>query len=347
MPPSLISPLNSEKRSPISPFSPDTISSSSAPLGIHLQSVLLIHSPFVSASAIKFGKRPVFLFSSLFGIIGCIVGCTATGYKTLLASRILTGFSTSAYESVILTAVGDLYFVHQRGLRISLVNFVLAGISNGISIIAGVITTRLGWNYNFYILLPFIIVQFILLFLFVPETSYIRAHIYDIDTSSALDLNRLGEVEKRARAHEIEGSQEVSSNASTEAEKPIPAQRVPTTASGYRAPPPPKTFTQRLAVYTGVYTSDSVFKMVLSSILIMTNVGASWVIFISGLLVAWYVAVAVVSAQLFYAPPYLFNAASVGYTSTGPLIGGIIGATFCSMVMDPMLKFLTRRNKGV
>jgi hypothetical protein len=87
--------------------------------------------------------------------------------------------------------------------------------------------------------------------------------------------------------------------------------------------------------------------MVLSSILIMTNVGASWVIFISGLLVAWYVAVAVVSAQLFYAPPYLFNAASVGYTSTGPLIGGIIGATFCSMVMDPMLKFLTRRNKGV
>jgi MFS family permease len=316
----------------------------------------------VSASAIKFGKRPVFLFSSLFGIIGCIVGCTASGYNTLLASRIITGFSTSAYESVILTAVGDLYFVHQRGLRISLVNFVLAGISNGVSIIAGVITTRLGWNYNFYVLLPFIIVQFILLFLFVPETTYIRAHIYDIDTSSALDLNRLGEVEKRARAHEIEGSQEVSSNASTEAEKPAPAQRVPTTASGYHAPPPPKTFVQRLAITSGtpsspyflwagltigVYTSDSVFKMVLSSILIMTNVGASWVIFISGLLVAWYVAVAVVSAQLFYAPPYLFNAASVGYTSTGPLLGGIVGATFCSIVMDPMLKLLTRRNKGV
>jgi predicted MFS family arabinose efflux permease len=55
----------------------------------------------------------------------------ATGYNSLLAARIVTGFSTSAYESVIIAAIGDLFFVHQRGLRISLVNFVLAGISNG------------------------------------------------------------------------------------------------------------------------------------------------------------------------------------------------------------------------
>jgi len=56
---------------------------------------------------------------------------SATGYHSLLACRIVTGFSTSAYESVIIAALGDLFFVHQRGLRISLVNFMLAGVSNG------------------------------------------------------------------------------------------------------------------------------------------------------------------------------------------------------------------------
>lgn len=181
--------------------------------------------------------------------------------------------------------------------------------------------------------------QFILLVLFYPESSYNREHIYNIDTSSATDLNQLGEVEERSRTH--------VQDETDSAEKDLPTARVPTTASGYRAPPPRKTFVQRMAPWTGIYSSDSIFKMVLSSVLIMTNIGASWVIFISGLLVAWYVAIAVVSAQLFYAPPYLFDAASVGYTSTGPLLGGIIGAAFTSIVMDPMLKFFTRRNKGV
>jgi len=283
------------------------------------------------------------------GIVGCVVGCAANDYKSLLASRILTGFSTSAYESVIISSLGDLFFVHQRGLRISVVNFMLAGVSNGVSIIAGPITANLGWNYNFYICLPFIVLQFILLVFFVPETSYIRDSMYDIDTNSALDLTKLGEVEKRARAHEIrEGTQEISSEAGIhKGGSDAPATRVPTTASGFRAPPPEKTFVQRMAPWTGTYTSDSVFKMVLSSIVIMANLGASWVIFISGLLVAWYVAVSFVSAQLLFAPPYLFTAAGVGYTSCGPLIGGILGSLVCSIIMDPMLKGLTRANKGV
>jgi predicted MFS family arabinose efflux permease len=67
----------------------------------------------------------------MFGVIGCIIGMSATGYHSLLACRIVTGFSTSAYESVIIAALGDLFFVHQRGPRISLVNFMLAGVSNG------------------------------------------------------------------------------------------------------------------------------------------------------------------------------------------------------------------------
>jgi predicted MFS family arabinose efflux permease len=59
----------------------------------------------------------------------------ASDYHNLLAGRIISGFSTSAYESVILATLGDLYFVHQRGLRMSIVNFVLAAVSNGYVIV--------------------------------------------------------------------------------------------------------------------------------------------------------------------------------------------------------------------
>lgn len=264
----------------------------------------------------------------------------ANGYNGLLAARIVTGFSTSAYESVIISAIGDLYFVHERGVRISVVNFMLAAISNGVSIIAGPITANLGWKYNFYILFPFVTLQFIALLLFVPETAYRRQAIYDIDTNSALDLNRLGDVEKRARAHEeVAPANGVDSEAQ--------AERVTTTANGYHPPPPKKTYWQSLALYTGSYTDDSVIKMILSTIVILANIGASWTIFISGLLVAWYVAISFLSSQLFSLPPYGYTAAGVGYVSVGPLLGGIFGAVGCGLVMDPMLKWLTRLNKGV
>jgi hypothetical protein len=216
-----------------------------------------------------------------------------------------------------------------------------------VSIIAGPITANLGWNYNFYIVIPFVVLQFVLLVLLVPETTYRRDAIYDIDTNSALDLTHLGEIEKRAHAHEVEEGSENNTENASDVEKNAGADRVPTDGSGVRAPPPKKNYRQSLAVYTGSYTSDSVIKMVLASIAILANLGASWTIFISGLLVAWYVAVSFVSSQILYGPPYLFDAAAVGYTSVGPLLGGIAGSLVCSFIMDPMLRSLTRMNKGV
>jgi MFS family permease len=297
--------------------------------------------PFVSAFSTKWGKRPVFAASSLFGVIGVIIGMSVSDYNGLLAARIVTGFSTSAYESVIISAIGDLYFVHERGVRISVVNFMLAAISNGVAIIAGPITANLGWKYNFYILFPFVTLQLIALLFLVPETSYRRQAIYDIDTNSALDLNRLGEVEKRARDHE-----EVASANPSDPENPT-TERVTTTSSGYHAPPPKKTYWQSMALYTGSYTDDPVWKMLLAVVAILANIGADWTIFISGLLVAWYVAISFLSSQLLSLPPYGYTAAGVGYVSVGPLLGGIFGAVGCSLVMDPMLKWLTRLNKGV
>lgn len=83
-----------------------------------------IIGPFVCAFSRKFGKRPVFLVSTLLDIIGTAIGQSKISYEYLLAARIVQGFSTSAFESLIVATIGDMYFVHQRGLRIAVINFV-------------------------------------------------------------------------------------------------------------------------------------------------------------------------------------------------------------------------------
>jgi MFS family permease len=100
--------------------------------------------PFVSAIGRKYGKRPVYVASSIFGMIGILISESASGYSTLLAGRILQGVGIAAYEALVIATIGDLFFVHERGPRVAVAMFMLAAISNGVSIIAGVITANLG-----------------------------------------------------------------------------------------------------------------------------------------------------------------------------------------------------------
>lgn len=98
----------------------------------------------------KFGKRPVFLVSSFFGSLGSVIGSTTNSYNGLLAARIIQGGSTAAYEGIIFSMIGDIFFVHERGIYMSIVQFALGAISMFANVITGPITTNLGWKYLFH-----------------------------------------------------------------------------------------------------------------------------------------------------------------------------------------------------
>jgi len=86
--------------------------------------------------------------------------------------------------------------------------------------------------------------------------------------------------------------------------------------------------------------------MFLGSILILTNLGAAWVIFVTGLLITWAIAMGFATPALLAGPPYLLNAAQIGWVSVGPVLGGWIGLMI-GWTMDPFAKACARRNNGV
>ena len=173
------------------PFLNPSYFSISETLGMDINQVVLVSGynilvagccgPFVAAFSRKYGKRLVFLVSTLLDIIGNAIGEAKISYNYLLAARIVQGFSTSAFESLIVATVGDLYFVHHRGLRISFINFVLNSASSLASVLCGVVFARLGWLWLFHMFQIFLVIQFVLMFLFCPETTYLRDHRYDTD----------------------------------------------------------------------------------------------------------------------------------------------------------------------
>lgn len=272
----------------------------------------------------KFGKRPLFLISTLLAIIGTAVGEGATTYNTLLAARIIQGFSTSAFESLIISATGDLFFVHQRGIRVGAITFILNAASSLASIICGQITSGIGWIWIFHLLQIFNVIQFVLMFLFCPETTYLRDHVYDIDQSQTEKLDQLVEMEHRAALTE--------------------------TTTGQTAPPPiptKKTFVQELAVYTGKYEEANIIKLIIGPFITLLNLATCWEAVCAGVLTMWYVTSGISQAAIFAGPPWNYDAAQIGYLSAGPFVGGLVGSAICVFTSDPMIKFLAKLNKGV
>ena len=280
--------------------------------------------PFVAAAGRKYGKRPVFLLSALFDIIGTAVGEAKVSYEYLLAARIIQGFSTSAFESLIIASVGDMYFVHQRGLRISVINFVLNSASSLASIICGQVFQNLGLLWLFHLFQIFLVIQFVLMFLFCPETTYIRDSRYNIDTTKTEQLEELAKVEQAYH--------EKVSEVGAEDRPGIPKK---------------KTFKQELAIWTGTYSDDSFFKFLIGPFLTLLNPAGCYAVVVSGLLNSWYVGSAIIQAGIFSGPPWLFNAAQIGYLGAGPFIGGMIGSIFTAVASDRIITMMARRNKGV
>jgi MFS family permease len=287
--------------------------------------------PIYCAFSRKYGKRPVFLVSTIFGIIGTAVGeASGSSFPALLAARIIQGFSTSAFESLIIAAVGDLYFVHQRGIRVAFITFILNASSSLASIICGQVTTGLGWVWLFHLLQIFLVVQLILMFLFCPETTYIRDHSYDIDQVQDENLGQLVEQEHRHDVNkEAKDAGPIQSNVSA------------------TAPRPKKTFVQELAVFSGKYTNDNFFILLAGPFVSLLNLGACWSTIASGLLTTWYVTSAIIQAGIFAGPPWGFDAAQIGYLSTGPFVGGAVGSAIIAFTSDPAAKWLTKMNKGI
>jgi MFS family permease len=286
-------------------------------------------APFVSAFSRKYGKRPVFVASTFFAIVGTAVAESKATYEYLLVGRIIMGFSTSAYESLIVSAVGDLYCVHQRGLRISIINFVLNSASSLASIICGQVYNNLGLLWLFHLFQIFLVIQFVLLFLFVPETTYNRSTIYETDLVKTETFEQIEKVAEEHREHTM-AVKELSDPAAA------PASIVP----------PKKTFVQNLKLYNGTFSNDSIFKWLPGMFLCLFNPAGFYSIIVSGLLCAWYVGSAIILAGIFAGPPWNFDAAKIGYLGTGPFVGGALASIVISFFGDWSGKLLTIKNKG-
>ena len=192
-------------------------------------------------------------------------------------------------------------------------------------LICGFIITSLSWRWHKWIAFILTFINFVVVFLFVPETRYARGGIRTIlaaegvsETSSSEEVTT-AEKEAYANAQEIEEVNRI----------------------------PKKTFRQNLSLWSGTPKDTNLFKLFLRPLplIVYPAVILSFLGFAVSL--AWVVAINVLNPFVLQAPPYSWKPDINGLINIAGLVGNLIGAWLGGWVVDKYSDWRSKKNNGV
>ncbi|CAM1506708.1 Fc.00g063490.m01.CDS01 [Cosmosporella sp. VM-42] len=286
------------------------------------------------------GKRHLFLVGICIIIASSAwAGFVGTSYRSLLGARIVQGVGVAPFESLINAAVGDLYFVHQRGVRMAFTNLAIFGGAFFTPILVGKITATLGWKWTFFFVSIFLVPTLAAVFCFCPETAYRRDANLNTDTSGGIEL-KPGSSTPQNDSPISEPSQERATGfvffPNSTALQPIG-----------NANTPKRSFIRSMSLFDGRKTTERYWVLLLRPFPLLTHPAFIWGCLIQGTMIGWTVFIGVIVASLFIGPPYFWGEVKAGYTYTGAFIGAICGFIIAGLLADSSVKYMTRLNKGI
>ncbi|OQO00956.1 hypothetical protein B0A48_13645 [Cryoendolithus antarcticus] len=280
----------------------------------------------------KFGRRPTMLFSQLlyaFGTLGCAV---ANDYNSFLACRIIVALGSSVCEALPVQCVNDIYFLHERGKRISYytVALCLGGIG---ALPAGYMLNAAPHNHKlfFYVHFAFAMALFIATFFLVPETMYKRRVRISPPSSVASD-EALHEKHAHVAAQAVDTSHVNTANVEL---------------SGPAVQPARHSYVSTLKPWSGVDPDIQFFGMILRSFSYFFVPQVLWVITSFGI----YIGCAALAFNytfpiLIVQPPYLWTQSSAGLLAIAFIIGYGLSIPFANS-SDRLAARLTVKNNGI
>ncbi|KAI1304755.1 major facilitator superfamily transporter [Xylaria venustula] len=274
------------------------------------------------------GKRHLFILGLVILIAtSAWAGAVGHDYTSLLWARIIQGVGTAPFEGLVNAAVGDLYFVHQRGKRMALTNLAVFGGAFFTPILVGKITHTIKWWWTFNLVSIFCGASLIAVFLFVPETAYRRAASLNTDIVSFTSSE-----EHHGNDEEKTANGQPSTSTTTSTPQPLPLK---------------KTFAQSLALFDGRKTDDSFFKLLFRPLPLFAQPAFLWAALVQGTMIGWTVFIGVILAAIFLGPPLFWGEVQTGYAYVGPFVGALLGFFAAGIFADWSAKALTRLNGGI
>ncbi|KAK0659534.1 putative MFS-type transporter [Lasiodiplodia hormozganensis] len=294
-------------------------------------------------TAMKIGRRPVLLLTTLICTGAGIWSANFTGTAQWMLSNVLNGVGTSAYQAVIQLCVFDMFFVHERGRGLSYYLFgqqlgSILGLITGGSIADGP-----GWRWSQWIVAIIDAAVLVLLVISFEETMFPR--FLFTRHSSAASGSSDGPVEEGdGGQHKADPDRK---DASVVAEQQ-PASGVDAEVGDILPNFPKRTAVQRLKLWTYYPQDTTTWWQYFQRPFFLFGFPN---VVISGFIFAFGCTAGIVSfntiSEILTAPPYNWSTTATGLVFLAALVGNGVGWATGGPFGDALVLHLARRNNGV
>ncbi|KAL8776656.1 MAG: hypothetical protein Q9194_003019 [Teloschistes cf. exilis] len=283
---------------------------------------------FASVLARVVGKRPIYVFSTTILLVTVVWSAAiGTDYDSFFAARFISGSGLGAYEALVLSSIGDLYFVHQRGKRVAFLNLMSLGPINLAPILSGYVADKYGWRTNLWILTAFTAVGWLLVIFACPETRFIRPAIFESDLVDE-DRSPIVADENGSKSPVTEESQE---NGATTSQ--IPKSK--------------RTYWQELKPLTYIDRRSNPLSHLFRLFACLFYPAVIWSFLVGSTYSGWFSGLSITIAQIFSSPPNSYTPTQLGRLNAFPAVGALLAFGLLAGLADRTATFFARRNRNV
>jgi MFS family permease len=283
-------------------------------------------------TAMKIGRRPVYILGTLLNLAGCILGALQKNVQMYDVVNALTGFGAAPVDSLVQISATDIFFAHERGTRLSLFAFALGTGSYMGPVAAGYISDAQSWRWCFWYLVIFFGILTIVQVFTLEESVYRRplsepeSYGYALTDGLEANVGYSGSVASKAESTSAILS---DTTVSTNTRHPVSYLRRMTLFHTRNANPKPWWY---LAIFP--------FRLI-------TFPAVIWAGLMAGVQIMWLSLLSVTQSELFSVAPYNFDIVAVGDTNIAAFVGAIFGMLWGGPLSDWYVLRCARRNKGI
>lgn len=290
----------------------------------------------------KFGRRPLYLFSTAIQFASCVWFAETYTKGDLIGSNLISGLGGAISETIVQITIADLFFVHQHG---AMNGWYLVATFTGAylgPVASGYIVDNQGWRWMWWwcvILFGANLIAIVFLF---EESKFIGA----IQGMRESDLVSTGQ--PRQTDQEQNTNENDSTTLDRDAKKMDDGVTLAPTASIVQIDPSIKlkSYRERMAWITK--TDGSIWKdFYQPAVVLFTFPAIAYTAVTFGSLLASFAILISVQATYLFYEPYNFSAAGVGLMNLPPFIGSVLGTFFGGYLNDKSILWLCRRNGGI
>ncbi|KAE8143115.1 major facilitator superfamily domain-containing protein [Aspergillus pseudotamarii] len=284
-----------------------------------LISAIAVGSLIFNSLAVKYGKRPIYLGTTVGLMVSCFWAAEAKSFESFVASRVLCGLCMAPMEALVPASIADIWFVHERGFRTAIFNLgVLGGINLAVPIAAAIIEYG-SFRIALHAMGGAFALTLIMVFFWMPESAYAREAL-NIDT----------------------GETNVAAEGKTDLE-----QLENAASTGVQTAEVRHSWAKELLPYSGYVNHVSFWNTIIRPFYLLASPPVLWAVLLFTNCIAWLVGISLTLSQIFSAPPYNFSVMGVGATNLSSFVASVLGTFSAGPLIDGLVTRMSKMNGGI